>query len=115
MFITLFSYFRTAAGWFGNSDTLEAIFSICDKRVGDTTFVIVNIKVIRGGEDGDDRREPCCSGLAVHAVSVSFKSNISDQTNEVSSNVKKTNPASCASCARIIESKLFLSRKAHAA
>lgn len=35
---------------------------------GILTFIIINVQVIGGGEDGDEGREACRLALSVHAV-----------------------------------------------
>jgi len=71
-------------------------------------LIVVNVEVIRRREDRHDRREASGLSLAIHAVSVALSEKIPLRMN-------MTYPASWASCARMIERRLFLSRNWHAA
>jgi len=68
-------------------------------------FVIVHIKIVGGGEDGHDRGEACALRFAVHAVTAHMSVNRLFSQMQI-----KTYPASCASCARMMESRLLRSR-----
>ena len=78
-------------------------------------LVGVYVQVVWGGEDGHDGWETCRLGFTVHSIS-----NISPvsplHVEDTSEKAKReTHPASWASCARMMDNKLFLSRKLQAA
>ena len=70
MFITLFSYFSTAA-WVGRECILgQAILQIIKstKILPPPDLVVVHVEIVRGGEDGDEAGEPRGLAFPVHSV-----------------------------------------------
>lgn len=67
-------------------------------------FVIIHVEIIGGREDGHDGGKTCALRFTVHAVTA-YVSDIGVQLGDM-----KSHPASCASCARMMERRLLRSR-----
>lgn len=100
---------NTGQRWFGNLKHF-------------LTFVVVNIQVVWCWEDGDEGGESSGLTFAVHPVASDEKERacccyVSPFTweHENVCLVRKTYPASCASCARMIDNRLLLWRNSHTA
>jgi hypothetical protein len=108
--MTLFSYLNRPRVSTENSEEGQGGDNALDHR----RLVIVHVEVVGRGEERHHGREPRRLRLAVHPVPDVVQP-ISRRGSRTSAKEKITHPESCASCARMMESRLLRSRKLHAA